>query len=484
MGESLRVSPERVGVIHFVGIGGIGMSGIASILHELGYTVRGSDINESLNVLRLRDSGIQISIGHSADNIQGASVVVVSSDIHDTNCELVAARHAGIPVVKRAEMLAELMRLKPSIAIAGSHGKTTTTSVLGHVMDTCHMQPTIVCGGIIQAMGTNARVGTGDWVVVEADESDGSFIKLPATIAVVTNIDPEHMSYYKDFGTLLRAFETFTDNIPFYGLNVLCLDHPIVRQLASRITDRRVLTYGLQDGADVQATNIHMAPEGCTFDVHLSGKTQSFNSELETVYTGVEIPLLGHHNIQNSLAVIAVAIELDLDMVQVFFALKTFRGVKRRFTWVGEYNGVKIVDDYAHHPVEIQRVLEAGKIASKGRVIAVMQPHRYSRLNDLFKDFASCFTDADKVLVTPVYAAGEEVIPGVDHHHLAESIKMTGKKDVKAVEGFDDLVANLLETVETDDVVICLGAGSITYWAADLAGAMEKNDVKLRQVGI
>jgi UDP-N-acetylmuramate--alanine ligase len=484
MGESLRVSPERVGVIHFVGIGGIGMSGIASILHELGYTVRGSDISESLNVARLRDLGISITIGHGAENIQGAAVVVVSSDIQDTNCELVSARHAGIPVVKRAEMLAELMRLKPAVAIAGSHGKTTTTSILGHVMDTCHMQPTIVCGGIIQAMGTNARVGTGEWIVVEADESDGSFIKLPATIAVVTNIDPEHMSYYKDFGTLLGAFETFTDNIPFYGLNVLCYDHPIVKQLSSRITDRRVLTYGLQDGADVQACNVSMSPTGCVFDLHLSGKAQSFNSQLESLYTSVEIPLLGHHNIQNSLAVISVAIELGLDMGQVFFALKTFRGVKRRFTWVGEHNGIKVVDDYAHHPVEIQRVLEAGKIAASGRVIAVMQPHRYTRLNDLFKDFASSFSDADSVIVTPVYAAGEQAIPGIDHHQLVESIRQGGHPSVSTIESFDELVAKLLEVAQPGDIIICLGAGSITYWAADLPEAMLKADVKLQRVGV
>jgi UDP-N-acetylmuramate--alanine ligase len=484
MGESLRISPERVGVVHFVGIGGIGMSGIASILYELGYTVRGSDVVENLNVSRLRGLGINITIGHGAENIQGASVLVVSSDIRDSNCELIAARHAGIPVVKRAEMLAELMRLKPAVAIAGSHGKTTTTSILGHVMDTCHMHPTIVCGGIIQAMGTNARVGSGDWVVVEADESDGSFIKLPATIAIVTNIDPEHMSYYKDFGTLLRAFETFTENIPFYGLNVLCYDHPIVRQLSAQITDRRVLTYGLQEGADVRACNIHMSAEGCVFDLHLSGKAQSFHDGLESAYTGVEIPLLGHHNIQNSLAVIGVAIELGLDMTQVFFALKTFRGVKRRFTWVGEHNGVKVVDDYAHHPVEIQRVLEAGKIAATGRVIAVMQPHRYSRLNELFKDFSTCFTDADKVYVTPVYAAGEQAIAGIDHNHLVEAIKLSGVEDVTAIESFDDLVQKLSEVSEPGDIVICLGAGSITQWAPELPEALRQNDIKLKRAGV
>lgn len=484
MGESLRISPERVGVVHFVGIGGIGMSGIASILHELGYTVRGSDVAESLNVLRLRDMGIVISIGHSPENIQGASVVVVSSDIQNHNCELVSARHAGIPVVKRAEMLAELMRLKPAVAIAGSHGKTTTTSILGHVMDTCHMHPTIVCGGIIQAMGTNARVGSGDWVVVEADESDGSFIKLPATITIVTNIDPEHMSYYKDFGTLLRAFETFTENIPFYGLNVLCYDHPIVRQLSSSITDRRVLTYGLQTGADVLASNITMSADGCVFDLHLSGKTQTFNSELEPIYKGVEIPLIGHHNIQNSLAVISVAIELGLDMSQVCFALKTFRGVKRRFTWVGDYNDIKIVDDYAHHPVEIQRVLEAGKIAATGKLIAVMQPHRYTRLDDLFKDFAASFKDADMVFVTPVYAAGEEPIPGVDHHHLVESIRLSGVESAIAVESFDELVQQLSQVSQAGDLILCLGAGSITHWAAELPEALRQNDIKLKRVGI
>lgn len=483
MGESLRVSPDRVGVIHFVGIGGIGMSGIASILFELGYVVRGSDLAENYNVQRLREMGVVIFIGHGAENVQGASVVVVSSDIKDNNCELVAARQAGIPVVKRAEMLAELMRLKPAVAIAGSHGKTTTTSILGHVMDTCHMQPTIVCGGIIQAMGTNARVGTGEWVVVEADESDGSFIKLPATITIVTNIDPEHMSYYKDFGTLLHAFEIFTENIPFYGLNVLCYDHPIVKQLSSRITDRRVLTYGLSEGADVRACNVEMNADGCVFDVHLSGKAQSFGADLEFSYSGVQIPLLGIHNIQNSLSVITVAIELGLDMEQVFFALKTFRGVKRRFTWVGEHNGIRIVDDYAHHPVEIERVLEAGKIAASGRLIAVMQPHRYSRLSDLYKDFSTSFKDADRVYVAPVYAAGEQPIPGIDSVHLAESIRQSGVDCVEAIENFDELVLKLSEVAQPGDIVICLGAGSITQWASELPEALRQNDINLKRVG-
>lgn len=474
MGESLRVSPERVGVVHFVGIGGIGMSGIAAILAELGYTVRGSDLAENANVLRLRDKGVQIIIGHSAENVQGASVVVVSSDIQSNNIELVTARHSGIPIVKRAEMLAELMRLKPSISIAGSHGKTTTTSILAHVMDTCHMQPTIVCGGIIEAMGTNARVGHGDWVVVEADESDGSFVKLPATIAVVTNIDPEHMTFYKDFGALLRAFETYTENIPFYGLNVLCSDHPIVKQMSANITDRRVLTYGLNEGADIWATHIEMSPHGSTFDLQLSGKAQTFNPNLESSYTKIEIPLLGKHNVQNCLAVIAVAIELGLELSQVCFALKSFRGVKRRFTLTGEVNGVRIIDDYAHHPVEIQNVLDAGRVASKGRLIAVMQPHRYSRLNDLYSNFVSCFSQADQVFVVPVYAAGEESIPGIDSPHLVESIRQSGKENVEFVNDFEGLVERLSQVCQPGDIVICLGAGSITHWAAKLPEALRQ----------
>ncbi|MBP6986556.1 MAG: UDP-N-acetylmuramate--L-alanine ligase [Alphaproteobacteria bacterium] len=482
MGESLRVSPERVGVVHFVGIGGIGMSGIASILSELGYAVRGSDVAESANVLRLRNNGIEVFIGHSAENVQGASVLVVSSDIKSNNVELVTARRSGIPVVKRAEMLAEIMRLKPSIAIAGSHGKTTITSILSHVMDTCHMQPTIVCGGIIEAMGTNARVGNGDWVVVEADESDGSFIKLPATITVVTNIDPEHMSFYKDFSALLAAFQTFTENIPFYGLNVLCYDHPIVKQMSSSITDRRVLTYGLNEGADVMACDIQMSAEGCIFSIKLSGKAQTFSSQLESFYQGVSIPLIGKHNVQNCLAVIAVAIELGLELPQVFFALKSFRGVRRRFTSVGEVNGVRIVDDYAHHPVEIENVLAAGRVAAKGRVIAVMQPHRYSRLNELYKDFSACFHQADQVFVVPVYAAGEPAIPGMDHHHLAESIRLSGVENTQSVDDFAGLVEKLSDVCQPGDLIICLGAGSITYWAADLPLALERCISELKRV--
>lgn len=474
MGDCLRVSPERVGIIHFIGIGGIGMSGIAAILRDMGYSVRGSDISESPNVLRLREQGIEVIVGHDAMNIRGASVIVVSSDIQASNSELQAARSAGIPVVKRAEMLAELMRLKPAIAIAGSHGKTTTTSLLAHVMDTCHQDPTIVCGGIIEAMGSNARIGSGSWIVVEADESDGSFNKLPATIAVVTSIDPEHMTYYKDFETLVRAFGTFTENVPFYGLNILCFDHPAVGKLAESITDRRLVTYGLTEGADLRATNVTMSPEGSNFDLQCNGRAQSLSANIESVYHHIQIPLIGPHNIQNTLAVIAVALELGLDLDQVFFALKTFKGVRRRFTLVGKVEGASIIDDYAHHPVEIECVLRAAKIATgDGKVIAVLQPHRYTRLNDLFEDFSKCLATADLAVVTPVYAAGEQPIAGIDHHKLVKAVIENGFERVWAVENFDELVVFLNQHVVSGDIILCLGAGSITRWAADLLSALE-----------
>lgn len=484
MGDSLRVSPDRVGIIHFVGIGGIGMSGIATILFDMGYTVRGSDVSESPNVLRLRQQGIDVFIGHDSLNIRGASVVVVSSDIKSDNVELIEARSAGIPVVKRAEMLAEIMRLKPSIAIAGSHGKTTTTSLMAHVMDCCYQDPTVVCGGIIQAMGTNARSGTGEWIVAEADESDGSFIKLPATIAVVTNIDPEHMTYYKDFPTLLRAFEIFTENIPFYGLNVLCYDHPVVKQMADKITDRRVLTYGLDEAADVHATNIKMTADGSVFDLKLTGKASSLSQGVEFIYPHIETPLIGYHNVQNILAVIAVGLELGLNIEQIIFSLKTFKGVKRRFTIIGQARGATIVDDYAHHPVEIERVLESAKVATKGRVIAVLQPHRYSRLKDLFDDFANAFNHADHVIVAPVYGAGEDPIQGVDHLKLAKAIEKASCKSVQTIENYEDLVSSLDRTIQGGDIILCLGAGSITRWAETLPEAIDDAAVQAQHVNV
>lgn len=484
MGDYLRISPDRVGIIHFVGIGGIGMSGIASILKDMGYQVRGSDLSENGNVLRLRSQGIDVVIGHDPLNIRGASVLVVSSDIKPSNVELLAARSAGIPVVKRAEMLAEIMRLKPSIAIAGSHGKTTTTSLMAHVMDSCHRSPTVVCGGIIEAMGTNARVGSGEWVVAEADESDGSFIKLPATIAVVTNIDPEHMNYYKDVNALYGAFETFMENIPFYGVNVLCYDHPKVRQMSVKITDRRVVTYGLEQGADVRATNIQMTSEGSRFDLQLSGKATCLMSQVESNYTQVETPMIGFHNIQNILAVITVSLELGLDIEQIFFSLKTFKGVKRRFTKVGVVRGVEIVDDYAHHPVEIERVLQAAKVASQGRVFAVVQPHRYTRLHSLFDDFAAAFQDADYTIVTPVYSAGEEPIEGYDHCALATAVKKTSCQNTEVVENFEELVSCLDRNVRQGDIVICLGAGSITRWASSLVEALDEFAIHGQQMGL
>ncbi|MBT5049024.1 MAG: UDP-N-acetylmuramate--L-alanine ligase, partial [Rhodospirillaceae bacterium] len=415
----MRALPLTIGTIHFCGIGGIGMSGIAEVLHNLEYSVQGSDVAESANVKRLTDMGIQVHIGQHGDNLGDASVIVVSSAIKPDNPELVEARQRLIPVVRRAEMLAELMRLKWAIAVGGTHGKTTTTSLIASMLDTADYDPTVINGGIINAYGTNARLGDGDWIVVEADESDGTFIKLPATIAVVTNIDPEHLDFYGSFEALRQAFITFVENIPFYGLAVLCIDHPEVQALIPQVSDRRIVTYGMNPQADIRAENLTMDASGVQFDVVFSGRSSIAGTRLD----GLTLPMAGQHNAQNALSAVAIAQEMGIPGTVIRQALAGFTGVKRRFSVTGSSRGITVVDDYGHHPVEIAAVLAAARGSSTGRVIAVVQPHRYTRLRDLFEDFCTCFNDADTVIVADVYPAGEEPIEGTDRDALVDGLR-------------------------------------------------------------
>jgi len=468
----MRQLPLDIGVIHFIGIGGIGMSGIAEVMHNLGYKVQGSDQADSANVKRLRAAGIPVAVGHKAENLGEAQVVVFSSAVKPSNPEMTEARRRLLPVVRRAEMLAELMRLKWAIAVGGTHGKTTTTSMCAALLDAAGMDPTVINGGIINAYGTNARLGAGDWMVVESDESDGSFTKLPATIAVVTNIDPEHLDHYGDFDAVRRAFQVFVENVPFYGFAALCLDHPEVQALVGRITDRRLVTYGFSPQADVRAVDLKMTPAGSRFDAILSDRVGDGSRRL----ADLRLPMPGRHNVQNSLAVVAVAREMGLADDVVRRALASFAGVKRRFTRTGEAAGVTVIDDYGHHPVEIAAVLDAARGVTKGRVIAVVQPHRFSRLRDLFGDFCACFNDADAVIVAPVYPAGEEPIPGIDRDALIEGLRAHGHRRVIPLDDPAQLAALVAQEARAGDMVVCLGAGSITNWAnalpAELARAL------------
>ena len=454
--------PLDIGALHFVGIGGIGMSGIAEVLHNLGYKVQGSDVSENANVQRLRGLGVEVAVGHRAANLGDARVVVISTAIKKDNPEVMAARAAHLPIVRRAEMLAELMRLKWCISVAGTHGKTTTTSLVAAVLDAAHYDPTVINGGIINAYGTNARLGAGDWMVVEADESDGTFVKLRATIAIITNMDPEHLDFYGDFEAEKRAFDAFADNVPFYGFIAACIDHPEVQALIGRISDRRVVTYGLSPQADVRATGVHFASGGMRFDV--TATSGDGVTRIRKLY----LPMPGEHNVMNALAAVAVALEMGIGIAAVRKAFSSFAGVKRRFTRTGKVEGVTVIDDYAHHPVEIAAVLGAARQAYDGKVIAVVQPHRYSRLRDLFEEFCVCFNDADTVLVSPVYAAGEAPIAGADREALVEGLLGRGHRHAIPFDGPDELPALLAAMVGDGDVVMCLGAGTISAWANDL----------------
>ena len=459
----MKAMGTDIGTIHFVGIGGIGMSGIAEVMHQLGYTVQGSDVADGYVVEKLRKTGIPVSIGHSADNLGDAAVVVCSTAIRDDNPEIAAAAERRLPRVRRAEMLAELMRMQKTVAVAGTHGKTTTTSMIAALLDAGGLDPTVINGGIINGYGSNARLGKSDWWVIEADESDGSFLRLDGTIAVVTNIDPEHLEHYGNFDRVKDAFVEFIENVPFYGLGVMCVDHPEVQGVLSRIRDRRIVTYGFSALADIRAENVQPVPGGSRFDVSVLGK----DGDRRTIEQ-VEVPIPGRHNILNALAAIAVALELGTKDTDVVSGFARFEGVKRRFTKVGEVHGAAVIDDYAHHPTEIRAVLSAAREGAVGRVIAVVQPHRYSRLNDLMEEFQNAFNDADIVFVTPVYAAGEEPIEGVDATALAEGLRAHGHRMVKAVADFDELCVGLRDLAAKGDMIICMGAGDITKWAANL----------------
>ncbi len=458
--------PTQLGPIHFTGIGGIGMSGIAEVLLNHGYAVQGSDLKESKITERLAALGARIFIGQAAENLDGAEVVVISSAIKPGNPEFDAARARGLPMVRRAEMLAELMRLRSNVAIAGTHGKTTTTTLVATLLDAGGIDPTVINGGIIHAYGSNARVGQGEWMVVEADESDGTFNRLPATIAIVTNIDPEHMEHWGTIENLRKGFYDFVSNIPFYGLAVCCTDHAEVQALVGRVTDRRVVTYGFNAQADVRAVGLHYVKGVAHFDIALRGE--------DRVIAGCTLPMPGDHNVSNALAAVAVARHLGMKSDEIRAALAGFKGVNRRFTKLGEVGGVTIIDDYGHHPVEIAAVLRAARQASKGRVIAVHQPHRYTRLSSLFEDFCSCFNDADVVGIAEVYAAGEAPIAGASRDDLVAGLTRHGHRNAHAVDSEDALEALVRSEAKSGDIVVCLGAGTISAWAHGLVGRLQK----------
>ena len=466
--------PCDIGPVHFVGIGGIGMSGIAEVLGNLGYTVTGSDVADSGNVKRLRDLGIKVTVGHKAENVDGADVVVVSSAIKPDNPELIAARAKRLPVVRRAEMLAELMRLKSCVAIAGTHGKTTTTSMVATLLDSGGFDPTVINGGIINAYGTNARLGAGDWMVVEADESDGTFLKLPADVAIVTNVDAEHLDHFKTFAAVQEAFIHFVENVPFYGFAVMCTDHPIVQRLVGRIADRRIMTYGENPQADVRLVDLKNDDGTQRFAVLFR---DSAGKEIHAI-RDLSLPMPGRHNALNATSAIAVAHTLGIPDDKIRAALGKFGGVKRRFTKVGEWNGATIIDDYGHHPVEIAAVLKAARESTKGQVIAVVQPHRYTRLKSLFEAFSTCFNDADAVIVANVYTAGEAPIDGADRDHLVQAMRARGHRQVMALEGPEKLAGLVKGLAKPGDYVVLLGAGNITQWAYALPGELKALDGK------
>lgn len=468
--------PREIGTFHIIGIGGIGMSAIAEILLAKGYSVQGSDQKDSPNVRRLRAKGVRVFIGHDAVNLVGARSVVISSAVKSGNPELEAARAKGLPVIRRAEILAELMRLYSTVSVTGTHGKTTTTSLTAHVFAAAGVDPTVISGGIIQDWGTNARLGKGDWMIVEADESDGTFVRLPTQIGIVTNIDPEHLDYFKTVENMHREYETFFRNIPFYGLAVTCIDHPVARAMIDRLElrrdGRRLLTYGTVAGADLLLRGLQQDRGGIVIDADLSARVKGGERQIR----GWSIPIAGQHNALNALAAIAAASEAGIPDAAIRQALSTFTGVKRRFELTGSWNGATIYDDYAHHPAEIAAVLAAARSGSRGRVIAVFEPHRYSRVNDLFGEFCACFRDADNVIVGPLYSAGEAPLAGIDQRYMAEGIRATGHPAATHVDDVHDLVPLLRHHVRPGDMVICLGAGTSTEWAHALPGWLAAAD--------
>src|SRR5437588_7634117 len=459
--------PREIGPIHFVGIGGIGMSGIAEVLCNLGYTVQGSDASESGNVARLREKGVKVSVGHKAENVDGADVVVVSTAIKRDNPELMAARAQRIPVVRRAEMLAELMRLKSCVAVAGTHGKTTTTTMVATLLG--GLDPTVINGGIINAYGSNARLGAGDWMVVEADESDGTFLKLPSDVVIVTNIDPEHLDHFKTFDAIQDAFRSFVENVPFYGFAVMCIDHPVVQTLVGKIEDRRIITYGENPQADARLVDLTPMGGGSKFKVAFRDRKTGRVHEIADLM----LPMPGRHNALNATAAIAVAHELRLSDDTIRKALASFGGVRRRYTKPGEWNGVTIIDDYGHHPVEIAAVLKAARESTTAKIIAVVQPHRFTRLQSLFEEFCTCFNDADTVVVAEVYPAGETPIAGIDRDHFVLGLRTHGHREVIPLQNSSELAKVIGGIAGGGDYVICLGAGNLTQWAYALPGELK-----------
>jgi len=460
-----------IGTIHFIGIGGIGMSGIAEVMHNMGYSVQGSDMAEGYVIQHLRDLGINVMIGHKAENLGDAAVVVTSTAIKRGNPEVELALEKRVPVIRRAEMLAELMRLKSTVAVAGTHGKTTTTSMVAALLDAGGVDPTVINGGIINSYGSNARLGKSDWMVVEADESDGSFLRLDGTYAIVTNIDPEHLDHYGSFDRVKDAFVEFVENVPFYGAAMLCLDHPEVQAILPRVRDRRIVTYGFSAQADIRGENVRPVPGGNVFDIQIRERDGSVRRIEE-----ISLPMPGRHNVLNAMAAIGVALQMGIADETIRSGFAGFGGVKRRFTRVGEIavegGSAIVIDDYGHHPVEIRAVLAAAREGAKGRVIAVVQPHRFTRLHDLMDEFQQAFNDADMVYVAPVYAAGEPPMEGVDAEALVAGLKRRGHRAAQTVAGPDDLATALAADLRADDMIVCLGAGDITKWAAGLAGAV------------
>lgn len=470
----MKKFPISTGVIHFVGIGGIGMSGIADILINLGYKVTGSDLKENAMTTRLARKGVIITIGHQAENVHGTSVIVVSSAISKDNPEILEARKLKIPVIKRAEMLAELMKMKSSIAVAGTHGKTTTTSLIAAILDQANADPTVINGGVINAYNSNARLGSGDWIVVEADESDGSFTKLMSTIAVVTNIDFDHIDNFKDFSELRNLFAQFVENIPFYGTAILCVDHPDVEKIANNTIDRNVITYGLSQSADVSCENINLSSNGSTFDIIFSEKIMKKYGVKDKTWKNFSISMFGRHNVQNALAAISAALELTISEENMRIALGSFMGIKRRFTRVADINGIAIIDDYAHHPVEIEAVLRAARSSCSGRIFAVMQAHRYTRLAKFLDDFAKSLELSDHVFITPIYSAGEQN-NDIDHFSLLKKIHENNVVSADFVQDISALKEKISGMMNKEDFIIFLGAGDITQWAYNFASLLEQN---------
>ncbi len=457
--------PRDLGTFHIIGIGGIGMSAIAEVLLAKGYSVQGSDAKDSANVRRLRAKGVRVFVGHDPINLVGARQVVISTAVKKGNPELEAARAKGLPIIRRAEMLTELMRLYSTVSITGTHGKTTTSSLVSHMFESAKLDPTVITGGIINSWGTNARLGNGRWMVVEADESDGTFTRLPTEIGVVTNIDPEHLDYFGSVEVMHREYEAFMRNVPFYGLLVACVDHPVVADMVARLdmrTDgRRLLTYGTKPGADLVVMEHRQAGHVSTYDVELSARVAGGARRLR----GLELPLPGRHNALNSLAAVAVAAEAGISDDLIRSGLASFSGVKRRFQPTGTWNGVSIYDDYGHHPAEIAAVMQAARAGAKGRVIAVFEPHRYTRIRDLFGEFATCFREADSVVVGPLYSAGEQPIVGIDNHSIADAIRASGHPSVLAIDSPTELIGLVGRYGRADDMVVFLGAGTSTEWA-------------------